>query len=371
MVYFIASHVFYNPDGKDTYGPAHSFFDFLKRNEQKVYLIKHSLNGKYGSFVENNKKSSKIGKYKNSNILFDAIVQNRINIKFVSQNESGEKKIYIGVDPINSLSGVWLKILRKIDKNIYFTADYADVRFKNKLLNLFYHCMDKLCLKFADESWCVSSRIVQKRINQGVPKAKIKLIPNSPDGLPKIQKKITSHDLIIVANLTSAIDLMPLFKAIDCLKKDYPRIKLNVVGSGPVAEKLEHKIVEMGLTENIKFLGLKPHNEALDLISKSYLGFALYTKENDWNTYGDSMKAREYVACGVPVIINDVPSTADDIAKYQAGIVLHKITDKAIKNFVLKCYNNPGYYQNLRNNALKMAGDNNKERILKSLFGIK
>lgn len=364
MHYIVATHVFYNGKKEETYGPAHSIFDFLKRKGKKVSFIKHSLAGDCPAVIVLGSHTSRAG-HPQGRILPDSFEQNSINFSY-TKNITDRKKIYIGVDPINSVTGIFLKFFRLIKKNIYFTADYADKRFDNTLLNFIYHFLDRLCLLFADEAWCVSTRIAQKRESQGVPRKKIILLPNSPD-IKADASSVKDHfsgELIIVANLTKAINLRAIFKAVSILKKTYPQTKLTIVGSGPEEQNFIALAKEMDLSKNVVFLGLEPHDEVIKLIKGSALGFALYTNESSWNVYGDSMKAREYAACGVPIVINDIPSTADDVKKYDAGLILKEIDSHKIIRFIERCYKDKNYYQKLCQNALKLGQDFDKDKIL-------
>lgn len=126
------------------------------------------------------------------------------------------------------------------------------------------------------------------------------------------------------------------------------------------------------LEDNIVFLGWKDHDEVLDILVKSFIGFALYTKNISWNKYGDSMKAREYVACGLPVIISDIPSNADDIKEYSAGLVvgdLSKAEIERVESFIEKCIIDIDFYRHMRNNAIRLGRDFDKDKILSELLG--
>ena len=57
---------------------------------------------------------------------------------------------YMGSNSLNAFVGVILKKLKKVKKVAYFTPDWSEKRFKNKLLNNFYHWLDYFCVKHAD-----------------------------------------------------------------------------------------------------------------------------------------------------------------------------------------------------------------------------
>ena len=362
--YYIATHVSYNSKHIDNYGPPHYVYDFLKKNKKTVYFIKHCLQGEHDSIFIDERKSITKKIYMGKNFLATVIQHIFLNISMIDNKQA----IYIGVNPINGFSGVILKKLGRIKTFIYFTPDYADKRFKNTLLNAIYHVLDIVSLKSANEVWSVSSRIVKKRKKQGVDDSRNKLLPNSPNiaDLP-IRNNSYLERLIIVSHLTKSLNLEPILQSVKALRKK-TSLELTIIGSGPELQNMKSRVNELKLGKSVHFLGPLPHKEVLKEISKSFIGLALYTKENSWNMYGDSMKAREYVACGIPVIINSIPSTADDIKLHNAGLVLTKIDVKKITEFVAKCMNDKRFYDNMCQNAVDLGKKFDKETVLKQLL---
>jgi len=366
-MYIIATHAVINETGKDTFGPAHSIEEFLLKKKKKVLFIMHSLYENNGSIAREKGKiiyESKPVK----GMLRKSWAEISANWRLISKVKS-RKTTFIAVDPINAVSGVLLKMFRRIDRLIYFTPDYADKRFDSGVMNAIYHAMDRLSLKFADENWCVSSRIMTKRKKQGAPESKIKFLPNSPE-MNKIPKHTSGKvkKLVIVSNLTKSLHLTPILDSLAPIFKKYPDVILEIIGGGQEENNFKKLVEKRRLQKKVFFVGQKNHDEVLKILSGSYIGFAIYTKENSWNVYGDSMKAREYAACGLPIIINDIPSTADDITSYSAGLVLSTIDKKKITNFITKCLNDKTYYLNLKENALKLGNDFDKDTILKKLL---
>lgn len=365
ITYCIATHIYHVNGTKEVYGPAHDIYDFLASNKKIVYFIKHDLMGGVESEVLR-KKVEKIGRFHNKNLLIRSFEQ--IWLNFLLGLKQRGKVYYIGIDPINSLSGVLLKLFRKTDKNVYFSVDYADKRFNNTFLNGIYHLIDKICLYNCDEAWSVSARIVKKRKEQGIADHKNKLLPNSPFFDKKLIKENKNIDLIIVSNLTKSLNIFPILEVIKIISQKEKSIRLNIIGAGPEEKHFKDVVAKKSMMKYVRFLGQMDHAKVLEEISKSFLGFALYTNENTWNTYGDSMKTREYVAYGIPVIMNDIPSTADDVREYNAGLVVHDINSKTISSFIEKCILDKEYYNSIRKNAISMAKDFDKKKLLKELL---
>lgn len=367
-MYIVASHVAYSREGEEIFGPANNICDFFSRKKEQFIFIKHCLYGQKQTEILKNGEIIKTGKFYNRNIFIRSIEEVIINIK-----NKDAATIFIGIDPMNGLSGVILKIFKKIDKFIYLTPDYTETRFKNIILNKVYHFIDRVCLKSADECWAVSTRIMQKRKGQGLPNFKNKLLPNSPDfNSIKRREYDGNKNLIIVSPLSEALDFEFVIKIMQSIINNYNEVKLQIVGSGAKEEYFKKMVLDNHLEDNIIFLGWRNHDEVLDILVKSFIGFALYTKNLSWNKYGDSMKAREYVACGLPVIISDIPSNADDIKEYNAGLVVSdfgEIEVERIKLFIEKCITDIDFYNHIKNNATRLGKDFDKDKILNELLG--
>ncbi len=368
-MYIVASHILYKKINQETYGPSHSIYDYLKQRNWNTCFIKLDLND-HGIREYINAKGKKILEInKNKNYFKKNILDVFFILKFTV---SKSNYTYIGVDPLNGFTGAILKLINSKIKFIYFSVDYADRRFDNLLTNFIYHFMDRISLYFSDQIWCVSSRLLKKRMTQGVNKNKLILLPNSPLDLIKPSKYNGNYNLVIVSNLEKTIDFESVFKIIKILSMKYKNIKLNIIGSGTEDKPLRQFVKKLKITPYVTFLGQKNHTQVVKIINRSFLGFALYTKKNSWNIYGDSMKTREYIACGIPVIMNDIPSTSEDVIKYEAGLVLHKWNNRSgvnkISLFIEKCITNLKYYYTLRNNVKSMSKNYNKKRILDEIL---
>lgn len=242
---------------------------------------------------------------------------------FCSGIKSKEKICFIGVDPLNALSGLLLGLLGKVDRRVYFTSDYSKNRFKNKLLNSIYHTIDRFVIGRVDYVWNVSFRIRTMRETMGVPAAKNIFLPNvpSPDYQRYLKNKRQKFTLVTLGVLAEQLDFEGIFQAIAALRGKYKDINLKIIGSGPKEAEFKKRVSELKLKERVSFLGHQPHDRALEEISQSGVGLALYNGNWGFNYYGDSMKCREYFCFGLPVLTTNTHSTVDDIEKYHAGVV--------------------------------------------------
>ena len=286
-------------------------------------------------------------------------------LRVVARNKN-ETTIYIGIDPLNALFGIISKKIFGIKKVIFYTADYAKVRFGNRLLNSIYHLIDRFAVKNADEVWNVSTRIYELRLQQNIIPERNFFVPNSPafyDIKRRSIGKINRYELITVATSTKNTDLTIIFTAISDLSKKYPDISLKIIGLDNWQNNYINLLKKLNLSSRIKFLKCMPHAELIDNLCAAGVGLALYTNAFSWTYFSDSMKARYYLACGLPVIMTDISSTAGDIRKRNAGMII-SFNRKNLVYALDELLSNINTYKRYRNNAIKLARDFDIEKIL-------
>lgn len=223
--------------------------------------------------------------------------------------------VAIGMNCFDTLP---LIVFRKnrIKKVVFFGTDFARKRFKNPILNWLYIKIDRYCAKKADWVCCNSQRTIKQRLVEGVSKNKIIYTPNGIF-LKKTEtiKKGYERKLIFIGRIDKEHGLLSLISQVDKSK-----LKMDVIGDGPELANLRNKFRRR---LNINFLGQKTHGEAIEyLLGFDGFGVAPYIKTGlDWTYYCDPVKVKEYLACGVPVIVSDVPEIAEVIKKEEFGFV--------------------------------------------------
>ena len=126
---------------------------------------------------------------------------------------------------------------------------------------------------------------------------------------------------------------------------------------------LKKEIERLGLTQNVFLVGSKTHDEVFKILSSQGIGIAMYTDDAPWSYYSDSMKARDYLALGLPVIISGNIGTADEI-KNEKAVILIKNEKEDLVKAIERLLKDSTYYEELRENALRLARENDIEKIL-------
>ncbi|MDB5799484.1 MAG: glycosyl transferase family 1 [Rhodocyclales bacterium] len=117
----------------------------------------------------------------------------------------------------------------------------------------------------------------------------------------------------IVATLRSWKGHSYLLEALEQLPD--PRVRLLIVGDGPQRQALEAKVIELGLTERVRFAGeqkdVVPWLQALDV-------FALPSYANE----GVSQAVMQAMLVGLPIVTTAVGSMRDIIDNRHTGLII-------------------------------------------------
>jgi len=91
------------------------------------------------------------------------------------------------------------------------------------------------------------------------------------------------------------------------------KIRLYIVGDGPYAHEVKHKVKTLGLEKIVLFTGLVSQAQVAKFIGASNICIAPFTADRN-DTLGISpLKLFEYIACGRPVICSEVSGIRDVI----------------------------------------------------------
>jgi glycosyltransferase involved in cell wall biosynthesis len=349
------------PSGSEVYGQCHAIADFLKENAKRLIFIRHPLNGRYYSraelFSADSKQALKIIKTKTKGIMRYAadIFATTSAILF----RRGRWDLFIGVNSLNTFSGLLLKWLGKVRYVIFYTADYVPERFSGRLINYIYHSFDRFCIKKADFVWNISQAQVEIRRKQGVPDERNIYVPHGIDAkhLPhRPFQKIDRHSFVTAANLSKAFNYRLIIDAFKDVIVRMPQAKLIIIGTGELQEEISDYIKINNLEDNALMPGWMPHDKLMEFISTCAIGLAIYTSLCSWTNFSDSFKTKEYLGCGCPVIISGALGAIREAMASNAVIAVEQ-DKRSLYEAMLKLLQDDNLYLQYRNNALNFMKD--------------
>jgi len=350
------------------YGVPHALRDYLLNKKiDKLVFIGHPLVEQRKSSISIYKRGRQIlEKYINQNLygvlsyISDFLLTGYWIIK---QRERYD--IFIGVDVLNSLSGLALRKIGIVNRVIFYAMDFNPIRFNSRLLDFIYHKIEELCVKNADEIWNVSPKIAQGRekflqisrvrypqkvVQSGVWNKKIKKFPFN---------KVKKHQLLFLGHLLEKQGLQMVLEATPLIIKEIPDFRFVILGGGEYEKPLKKLAKKLKIQKYVEFKGwIKERRKIDSTLGESAAAIAVYVPEKErlrnFTYYADPIKIKEYLASGLPVILTDVPYNAREIEKRKCGIVVEYQKDEIARK-VIALLGNERKLKEYRDNAFAFA----------------
>ena len=184
----------------------------------------------------------------------------------------------------------------------------------------------------------VSYSIKQDLLTKKIPKQKIKVIHNGialNNYKIKTSTKISSNNLMIVSvgSLRPVKGHRFLILAVKEIIKEFPNIKLLIIGDGPLRNILENLVKKMGLRNNISFLGIK--NNVLDIMATSSLIVVPSLSEGISNVLLEAMLIKK------PVVATNVGGNPEVVINGKTGLLVEKENPFVLAKAIITLLKNP------------------------------
>jgi len=352
-----------------TTGFAYDLRDYLlKLGIQELLFIAHPLL----YLKENFKKSSRYELYRNGKLIKSKVafhwilpepllyVKDFFYTIFWCMTINWKYDILFGVGNLNAFSGYVLKLLKRVDKVIYYVIDYVPERFHNPLLNGIYHRIEKLCAKNSDWTWNLSPRMIEarsKRWNMNFPNQLV--VPHGVH-IARIKRvsfnKLNKSEILYMGMLLEKQGIQLVIESLPNILKKIPNVTLTIIGKGPYEHHLKKLVKKLNLEKYIEFLGYIPsHQDLENRIAKASIAIALYDKQyDDFSYFADPGKIKNYLGAGVPVILTDVPYVAREVVKAKCGFIIEYSKTELI-HVLIKYFTDQQSMRTYRINALDFA----------------
>jgi glycosyltransferase involved in cell wall biosynthesis len=152
-------------------------------------------------------------------------------------------------------------------------------------------------------------------------------------------------DLLFIGSLLPVKRVHALIDAVARVCKDLKRIRLGILGDGPEQDRLERLVQDLGIVENVDFIGRR--NDVENYINASRVVILVSRSE------GMPAAAIESIFCGVPVVLTDV-GDIKDIFIHGENALLVPVGDKwALVAAIRQLLTDDELYEHLREGALK------------------
>ncbi|MEK7533826.1 MAG: glycosyltransferase [Patescibacteria group bacterium] len=364
------------------YGAPQALKDYLiQKNTKELVFIGlpfHEQRTTFFEVYEKNKKIfSKLFSRKFSFGFLDYILD-FLTVFYLILKQNHKYDFFFGVDGLNCLAGLLLKKMKKVNHVVFYSIDFAPIRFKNKILNYIFHAIEKICVNKSDLVWNVSPRIAEGREQF----LQIKNDPTHQVVVPigiwnkNIKKRdfkdVKKHQLLFVGHLLEKQGVQLVLDAIPDIAKRISDFKFVIVGGGEYENALKEKIKKLQIEKYVYITGWIREREKLDdMMSESACAIAVYKPEKEklynFTYYSDPTKLKDYLGAGLPIILTDVSYNASEIQEQKCGIIVD-YERKSVVETILKLMGDSRKLQKYRENAISMANRYEWSNILDKAF---
>jgi glycosyltransferase involved in cell wall biosynthesis len=203
-------------------------------------------------------------------------------------------------------------------------------RARNQLLIPVSKWFEKLIFKKADVIFTVSSFLKEEVLSRSGKAEGVHVIPNAIDSRTletnvtgeHIRTRYAFNGCVVVgfAGWFDAWDRLDLL--IDVVRdvhKEYPSVRLMLVGNGPVADRLREQVRNRNLEEVVLLTGPVPRSEVL-----SYITAMDICVLPDSNIFGSPIVLFEFMGMGKAVIAPDLLPIRDIIEDRKDGLIVRR-----------------------------------------------
>ncbi len=367
QTFSISSHYF-------LWGGNDELFGFLKDKAKSITFLKHPFyysSALYSTItvVEANRMHIARIKPRLNRTLVDYTLDFLSTILVYTFYKRGS--IFIGIDPVNAMAGLFLKRLKLTQIVIFYASDYTPRRFDNRFLNKMYHLAEAFCAMKCDYTWNVTRRIIEarerklKRLGWTTP-PHTQLVVRIPIGYSRARPvdEVKRHSLIYSGTLGEWLGIDIVLNVLNKVRERIPDIELLISGRGPLRDELHARVHQLSLDQCVKLIDYIPSREDfIDLLSKYAIGLAVY-KPSDQTlvNYADVGKLKVYAACGLPVILTGQSFNAEEVESLKTGIVVN-YDENDIYDAICELMLNDERYLVYRENALRWVTNFASDKI--------
>jgi len=239
--------------------------------------------------------------------------------------------ILVGMDGLCVLFGNVLRGLGRVRKTVFWAIDFVPQnRFRSAIKNWIYGAINSSSYHCADEVWDLSPRMAEARERFGRIRPKDRrsvLVPYGVwlDRIPRFSyDDCEQRTLVFMGHLLEKQGVQLVIGALPKILESVPDLKFKIIGDGQYRRALEELAARTGVAASCTFLGRIENIEELEKeIAASAVAIAPYARALDtWTMYADPGKVKTYLACGVPVLLTDVPWNAAEIVSAECGLVI-------------------------------------------------
>jgi glycosyltransferase involved in cell wall biosynthesis len=275
------------------------------------------------------------------------------------------------------LANHWAKKFKSNCKLIYDSHEYfvgvPELTNKPRIQKI-WRRIEKKCLPKTDQRYTVNESIATLyKSEYGLA---FEVVRNISDAPKNIQTKSRSElglpeDKKIIIYQGAGINIdRGAEELIDAMNYVENAI-LIFVGSGDVIELLKTQVQKNKLQEKVLFFGKKPYTELLNYTTVSDLGVSLDKNTNINYKFSLPNKIFDYLHCGIPMLVSDLPEIRKIVDGYQVGVITPSHDPNELAYQIKQVFANTQLYNQFKANTQEASREltlKNECKVLEKIY---
>lgn len=343
----------------ESYGPMQSLPEYCKKYVDEFAVISHPFRYSKisGSKCELYKNGSLIKKINGPEFKTFSLLHYLTDVFFTLLFVNKLKKkwdICICSDCLNAFTGILLRNTGFVSKVVFYEHDYSPERFANWVLDALFHYINGFSARHSDTVWDNPPNLFEMRKKQ---RADLKRVIRVPHGVDlnqiktPLSKNIQKKTLVYAGYIDQNKGLQLLVGSLTEVINKIPEIKVSIIGSGHYEPKIRELVKKNNLEKYFHFFGYTDHNWTLSYLPTCTVALAPYLNSlKSTFKYAEPLKVKDYLACGLPIIITKVPEVAKEIEKKELGIAI-RYNREELAGAIIKLLTDNKFYKKCRTNV--------------------
>ena len=191
---------------------------------------------------------------------------------------------------------------------------------------------------------CASSFIRQRLLDTGFPESRTHTHYIGVD-CRAIRPRAESEEqpmILHVARLVEVKGTRYLLRAFAKVAQLHDRVRLSIIGDGPLRQPLRALAASLGVEERVEFLGALPHTEVLSMMRKAAMLVLPSIRTTTGREEGLGMVLLEAAATAVPLIGSRVGGIPECMVDGKSGFLVPQRGEEALAQRMAELLKDPG-----------------------------
>jgi glycosyltransferase involved in cell wall biosynthesis len=182
----------------------------------------------------------------------------------------------------------------------------------------------KAIMRKSDLIISVSRDLKKKAMRMEAPPHKIAVFTDGVEAHRQVSSNREYRHILFLGRLAPEKRIGDVLEAISILRNRGEEAKLRIAGDGPMESTLTSQCRDLGIEEDVEFLGCIPHDQTTDLISKNGIFILCSSSEG----LPDSLISA--MSLGKPIVATSIPGISEAVVNGRSGILVQPKSPREI-----------------------------------------